>query len=189
MSSTRRLALALLLSGPVAGCGAESHEPDAHGAEDGGADAHVPDAHVDPPTDAWSAADAGREAGACLPHECGDGRCDGGESCVDCARDCGACTCGDGTCEGAETCASCAADCGSCPCGDGTCAVAMGESCANCAADCRCDCADGFCGPREWELCGGGGIGDCGFVDFCGNRLCEEAHAETCLNCPDDCCC
>lgn len=48
---------------------------------------------------------------------CGDGSCDGGESCGSCPSDCGACAprCGDGSCGGSETCASCPGDCGACP--------------------------------------------------------------------------
>jgi len=44
--------------------------------------------------------------------------------------------CGDGTCNGAETCTSCSADCGSCPavCGNGECEA--GETQQNCAEDC-----------------------------------------------------
>lgn len=43
--------------------------------------------------------------------------------------------CGDGTCDPGETCWNCAADC-ACRCGDGVCT--HGEACRNCAADCDC---------------------------------------------------
>src|SRR5690606_1616624 len=48
---------------------------------------------------------------------CGDGTCNGGETCMTCSGDCGACgpTCGDGTCDPNEDCGSCASDCGACP--------------------------------------------------------------------------
>jgi hypothetical protein len=46
---------------------------------------------------------------------CGDGRCNGTETCGSCPADCGICTCGDGKCDEAENCASCAKDCGNCP--------------------------------------------------------------------------
>jgi PGF-pre-PGF domain-containing protein len=52
---------------------------------------------------------------------CGDGRCEGGETCSSCPQDCGRCPsgrkayCGDGRCEGGETCSSCPQDCGVCP--------------------------------------------------------------------------
>ena len=53
---------------------------------------------------------------------CGDGVCDGGETCGDCAADCGACgpVCGDGVCDSGETCAGCQADCSYGHLGDGS---------------------------------------------------------------------
>lgn len=54
---------------------------------------------------------------------CGDGTCDetGGETCDNCAEDCGDCPapptgsiCGNGICESNENCESCEADCGEC---------------------------------------------------------------------------
>jgi glucose/arabinose dehydrogenase len=46
---------------------------------------------------------------------CGDGTCNGTESCSTCSADCGACsTCGNGVCNSGETCSSCQADCGTC---------------------------------------------------------------------------
>lgn len=69
---------------------------------------------------------------------CGDGTCDGGETCESCRPDCASMcppppdvpagpSCGDGTCNGGETCATCTRDCGACmhtgglmdPCGPG----------------------------------------------------------------------
>ena len=53
-------------------------------------------------------------AGVCAAPSCGDAVCNGGETCVTCATDCGSCppTCGDGTCDGGvETCDSCPSDC------------------------------------------------------------------------------
>ena len=57
---------------------------------------------------------------------CGDGTCNGSETCSTCSQDCGSCppACGDGTCEGNETCTNCPDDCGSCGGGNscsGTC--------------------------------------------------------------------
>jgi hypothetical protein len=46
---------------------------------------------------------------------CGDGVCDGAESCRLCPQDCGTCQlCGDLVCDPGETCASCPGDCGPC---------------------------------------------------------------------------
>lgn len=52
------------------------------------------------------------------PNSCGNGLCDGSESCGDCPTDCGTCSdwpvCGDAMCTGFESCLSCQTDCGSC---------------------------------------------------------------------------
>ncbi len=81
---------------------------------------------------------------------CGDNNCDTGETCSNCAVDCGTCDpyCGDGSCNGDETCSSCSSDCGACPasCGDGTCD--SNENCENCPADCG-ECADDGGGSCE----------------------------------------
>lgn len=47
---------------------------------------------------------------------CGDGQCNGDETCQSCPGDCGVCPpeCGDGQCNGDETCDSCVQDCGAC---------------------------------------------------------------------------
>ncbi len=59
---------------------------------------------------------------------CGDGFCNGSETCSSCPGDCGACpvgpSCGNGTCGSGETCSSCPSDCGVCtgpPPAGGTC--------------------------------------------------------------------
>jgi len=94
---------------------------------------------------------------------CGDGTCNGAETCSTCPTDCGACTavCGDGSCNGAETCSTCPIDCGQCVgyCGDGSCSGT--ETCSSCPADC----------------------GACTAV--CGDGTCNGA--ETCSTCPSDC--
>ncbi|MBW2700716.1 MAG: trypsin-like serine protease [Deltaproteobacteria bacterium] len=100
---------------------------------------------------------------------CGDGNCDAGEDCANCADDCGECPvdpfCGDEECNGAETCATCEADCGACPfCGDEECNGA--ETCATCEADCgACPfCGDGSCDADEdCASC----EGDCGVCQTC----------------------
>jgi hypothetical protein len=119
----------------------------------------------------------GKQTGAAKPHygifagrlgagpTCGDGTCNGTETCSSCPQDCGACppSCGDGTCNGTETCSNCPQDCGACPpsCGDGTCNGT--ETCSNCPQDC------GACPPS------------------CGNGICE--NGETSDNCCVDCGC
>ncbi|HEX2880418.1 MAG TPA: hypothetical protein VHO25_12875, partial [Polyangiaceae bacterium] len=67
---------------------------------------------------------------------CGDGACNGTETCSTCAADCGACsTCGNGACGSGESCSNCPADCGACAsCGDGACTGT--ETCSTCASDC-----------------------------------------------------
>src|SRR5512136_767174 len=92
---------------------------------------------------------------------CGDGTCNGAETCTTCPGDCGICpTCGDGTCNIGETCSSCPGDCGACPpsCGDLLCNGA--ETCSSCP-------------------------GDCGACPTCGDLICNGA--ETCSSCPGDC--
>jgi hypothetical protein len=56
------------------------------------------------------------EVAAAGAPSCGDGTCNGTETCSTCPSDCGACppSCGDGTCNGSETCSTCASDCGTC---------------------------------------------------------------------------
>ena len=48
-----------------------------------------------------------------LGPKCGDGKCEKGETCAKCAKDCGSC-CGNGKCDNGETCGSCNKDC-KCP--------------------------------------------------------------------------
>jgi len=63
--------------------------------------------------------------------------------------------CGDGSCNGGETCSSCSTDCGTCPptlyCGDGTCN--NGETCSSCSRDCGCSsgyrCSNGVCKKKS----------------------------------------
>jgi hypothetical protein len=85
---------------------------------------------------------------------CGDGSCNGAETCATCPDDCQACppVCGDGSCNGTEVCDICVADCGECEpppprCGDGICQDV--EGCGSCPADC------GECPPAD--VCDDGG--------------------------------
>ena len=122
------------------------------------------------------------------PRGCGNGVCNGRETCSTCPADCGVCppVCGDGTCNGTETCSTCSADCGVCPpvCGDGTCNGA--ETCSTCAADCGvCSpvCGDGTCnGTETCNTCSA----DCGVCPpVCGDGSCNGT--ETCSTCTSDC--
>jgi hypothetical protein len=84
-------------------------------------------------------------AGCSASATCGDGTCNGSETCSSCRQDCGACgaTCGDGSCNGGETCSSCSTDCGPC---SSTCSAGetrCSGSCVNLASD-RSNC--GTCG-------------------------------------------
>ncbi len=145
------------------------------------------------------------------PPTCGNGKCDNGETCQNCAIDCGLCPgCGDGKCDNGETCSSCPQDCGMCAtCGDGKCQKPE-ETCLNCPLDCGAcpGCPDGNCNepnktcytcPMDCGKCPGCGDGicesnescqscpeDCGPCDVCGNGVCKMPY-ETCINCPQDC--
>jgi len=122
---------------------------------------------------------------------CGNGKCNGRETCDSCPQDCGECTgpvCGNGDCDAGEDCVSCEADCGACGpvCGNGDCEA--GEDCASCEADC------GVCGP----VCGNGNCeagedcasceADCGVCgEVCGDSVCSGNNGETCTSCAGDC--
>ncbi|MFH1533039.1 MAG: CHAP domain-containing protein [Pseudomonadota bacterium] len=113
---------------------------------------------------------------------CGDGACNGGESCQSCSQDCGQC-CGNGACDNGETCQSCQGDCGAC-CGNGACDY--GETCQSCEGDCGPCCGNGACDYGETcQTC----EKDCG--PCCGNGTCDSFIPEHCFNCAQDCgkCC
>ncbi|MBU0478728.1 hypothetical protein KKC91_09200 [bacterium] len=72
--------------------------------------------------------------------------------------------CGDGTCNGTETCSSCPGDCGTCPspiCGNGVCDA--GETCSSCPGDCG-SCGDG---GDDSGSSGGGGKSGCFIATAC----------------------
>jgi Family of unknown function (DUF6209) len=130
------------------------------------------------------------DCGECPIEGCGDGECAGEEDCQSCPGDCGQCPaqCGDTDCNGDETCDSCPDDCGECPdsCGDQTCQPDLNETCQICPQDC------GECPPE----CGDGecnGDEDCDTcLTDCGQcpPECgdEECNGdESCTSCPDDC--
>ena len=123
---------------------------------------------------------------SCPPIVCGDGNCNGGESCSSCSADCGACiVCGDGSCDGGEECGTtdgfpvCNADCGVCPpppppppvCGDGTCNGV--ETCSTCPQDC------GSC----VIVCSSDA--DCNDNNVCTSDTClSPGHGSSCRNTP-----
>jgi MYXO-CTERM domain-containing protein len=105
---------------------------------------------------------------------CGDGSCNGEETCADCEGDCSACpVCGDGACDATESCADCEGDCGACPvCGDGACDAA--ETCTACPDDC------GACGePPACEDCGQGGASAASGMGGAGNGG-DDASGDGC---------
>lgn len=123
---------------------------------------------------------------------CGDGVCNGTESCETCPGDCGEC-CGNGICQAqfGEDCGTCEADCGAC-CGNGTCEADRGEDCETCEDDCGAcaTCGDDSCDAdygEDCETC----EEDCGECPFCGDDSCDDALDEYCDTCPADCgaCC
>jgi hypothetical protein len=65
----------------------------------------------------WKSIPSGFDKFICLKSQmgpyCGDGKCNGGENCKSCQKDCGKC-CGNGKCDFGETCSSCTKDCGPC---------------------------------------------------------------------------
>jgi hypothetical protein len=162
--------------------------------------------------DALCAVAAGAACGAECAGACGDGVCGGGEGCIGCPEDCGACgICGDGLCDvDVESCLACPTDCGACAgCGDGACDPS--EQCASCPDDCgpcggdccaehggtgcadwpvaSCTCAlDEWCCAVGWDaLCVALAAGSCasGCPDVCGDGVCDAG--EGCEGCPADC--
>jgi hypothetical protein len=163
--------------------------PDAAGNPVTSIDAAVPACGDGTCNGSESCATCTADCGACPP-ACGDGTCNGSESCATCSADCGTCpsACGDGTCNGTETCSSCKADCGTCPpaCGDGMCNGS--ETCSSCKADCgACPpaCGDGMCNGTESCSSCAGDCGGCAAPPHCGDRVCNGN--ETCTSCRVDC--
>ncbi len=125
---------------------------------------------------------------------CGNGTCDEdkGEDCTSCEQDCGEChKCGDGTCNGTDTCENCPGDCGACEskCGNGI--IETGEQCdppneTTCNSDCQeiipPKCGDDICnGTEDCSIC----PNDCGAC--CGNGICNKEKDENCKTCSVDC--
>ena len=137
--------------------------------------------------------DAGIQACVCAQDDfCCTGEWD--EVCVELVEQlgCGQCggpgDCGNGSCDAGEHCVNCANDCGSC---QGDCCQPNGTpACAN-VGIATCVCAqDDYCCTTEWdEVCVGlveeAGCGQCGGPVQCGNGSCDDG--EHCANCAEDC--
>jgi len=126
---------------------------------------------------------------ACVGKLCGDDGCGGScGTCADhYACNQGACAyvpwCGDGVCNGDETCSSCGADC-ACGCGQacdhGACVFTACEGKA-----CGSDGCGGSCGTcPDHHACQKGA---CAYVPWCGDGTCDPD--EDCGACPSDCAC
>jgi uncharacterized protein YkwD len=120
--------------------------------------------------------------------ECGNDACEGGEDCVTCEADCGACaaTCGNESCDADETCINCPGDCGTCApaCGDAVCNGS--ETCSDCPGDCGAcppTCPNGACDAGETCTTCSQDCGACG--PMCGDGTCDAG--ETCDSCASDC--
>lgn len=115
------------------------------GAGEADADPFAPDADPFAPDAAPTGSDAAPRPDAEPQPSCGDGVCNGEDTCSTCPGDCGSCavSCGDAVCEGpgGETCTGCPDDCNTMDpvCGNGACD--SGESATTCRAD---------CGPADW---------------------------------------
>ena len=117
---------------------------------------------------------AGTPVASCA-ETCGDGACDEGEDCQNCAVDCGPCA--TDACESDEV-EACDGGCApSAYLGDGACQPEL--DCASTGYDGG-DCASstGSCGVTEVEVCGGVCLGAGSFAEFLVNTSCDQA-----LNC------
>ncbi len=110
---------------------------------------------------------------------CGDGLCQGSESCTSCPDDCGVCPpgCPNGSCDGGEDCASCPDDCGSCyP----SCGAAGGNTCGGAPGSSPCD---------GYPLLPSSDCQTCCYIPVaaCGDGACDGG--EDVSSCPADCGC
>jgi hypothetical protein len=135
-------------------------------------------------------------AGRLTPAVCGDGSCNGGETCETCPGDCGGpcVVCGDGFCNGGETCATCPGDCGGpCPTTCGLPDTLPGTSCDDgnpCTSGETCQ-VDGSCGGgtdngscccQQFEFHCFAGCDGC--TGTCGPGTCTDGanNSSTCQN-------
>jgi uncharacterized alpha/beta hydrolase family protein len=109
---------------------------------------------------------------------CGDGYCDGNDSCENCPIDCGSCNesdyCGNGICTPEKCKEGCTKDCKVSNCIDNICETRIGENCLN-SADCSCGIGE-YCDSSDFTCKG----------SYCGNGLCDAN--ESCGNCADCVC-
>ena len=102
--------------------------------------------------------------------------------------------CGNGVCQGSESCDSCPADCGTCSsCGHSECTTgtALADTCTSCSAtictqhrpSCCSGAWDASCVDLAAQLC----PEVCGSQPLCGDGSCQTTGGETCVNCPADC--
>ncbi|MDP6944108.1 MAG: hypothetical protein QF464_08170, partial [Myxococcota bacterium] len=95
--------------------------------------------------------------------------------------------CGDGACEGDETCESCAGDCGECPVQTDCCTAHEGGGCTDeVCVGFICE-MDATCCDEQWhEGCAATALAVCDVCQStCGDGVCEAA--EDSESCPDDC--
>ncbi len=106
------------------------------------------------------------DAGSCSSSPvCGDGYCNGGETCTSCPADCRSCSpvCGDRVCNGAETCSTCSSDCGTC----------------SCIPDWEC---------TSWSSCANGRqTRICSDSNNCGTTSSKPSESRPCTSCEDKC--
>ena len=138
MQLSRWLGLSVLLAAAACSARGGTYIGGGGGSDDAatGSDAATGNDVVTPPTDTPATTDATelpdvpQAKDVVVPIDmpagprCGDGTCNSGESCSNCAQDCGACPpppdvpmgprCGDGTCNSGENCSNCMQDCGAC---------------------------------------------------------------------------
>ena len=103
------------------------------------------------------------------------------------ALGCGECPalalCGDGGCNGSESCDSCPSDCGEC-CGNGACDVVFGENCIGCPGECA-PCLGSCCLPKDSVGCADASIQEC--VCAALPECCSVAWTASCAAKADEC--
>ncbi len=112
---------------------------------------------------------------------CGDGSCNGTETCSSCPGDCGNC-CGNGACDNGEDCNTCPGDCGACPAAASCCIPHDGTGCKDGAVQ-SCVCAmDPYCCNNNWDSICAGEADECGSCtgDCCAANGTPGCDTESC---------